>query len=98
MEKVDQAFLDELLESSARESHSSVDDDGNSSKSTSEQFTKDRDDKEDPDLTYDGILEMAKSMGRGNRNLDMKVIMMFLQVSFYKISIWLTGYYKILFK
>lgn len=69
MEQVDQAFLDELLESSSK--------DPNSQDATVIE--------DSVDLTYDGILEMAKSMGRGNRSLDMKVIMMFLQ---FLIKLW----------
>lgn len=66
MEKVDQAYLDELL------------------MSTSEPSSKDgkkelKDEKSETELSYDAIKEMSKLMGRGNRDLDMNVIMMFLK-------------------
>lgn len=66
MEQVDQAYLDELLASA-----------GENSKTDNLQ-TKDS----EPDLTYDGIKDMAQSLGRGNRDLDMKVVMIFLKVSY----------------
>lgn len=34
-----------------------------------------------PTLTYEEVVEMAKSMGRGNREHDMIVIVQFVQVS-----------------
>lgn len=38
--------------------------------------------KDSSDISYEGIKELSKSLGRGNRELDMKVVMSFLQVSF----------------
>lgn len=68
MEQVDQDYLDEILKAS--------DIDKNSSKTKSEQQV--------PTITYEEVQEMAKSMGRGNREHDMTVIVHFITVS-YKI-------------
>lgn len=65
MDQVDQAYLDELLASGGQMQ------DSNSN-------TEFRD--SGSELSYEGIKELAKSMGRGNRDLDMKVVMTFLQV------------------
>lgn len=65
MEKVDQAYLDELLATGAE-----------SSKDEKEEKGKDSDEE----MSYEAIKDMAKSMGRGNRDLDMKVVMTFLKV------------------
>lgn len=65
MEQVDQAYLDEMLEDS--------EDIKNNSK------TEKR--KQEPTITYEEVQEMAKSMGRGNREHDMTVIVHFLTVS-----------------
>lgn len=65
MEQVDQEYLDEMLKSS---------EDG---KSNSKSETK----KREPTITYEEVQEMAKSMGRGNREHDMTVIVHFLTVS-----------------
>lgn len=35
--------------------------------------------KDSSDISYEGIKELSKSLGRGNRELDMKVVMSFLQ-------------------
>lgn len=65
MEQVDQAYADELLASS--------EDSKNSSK---------REPKEqEPSISYEDIREMAKKMGRGDREHDMTVIVHFIQVS-----------------
>lgn len=43
--------------------------------------TKTRGHLEKPSVTYEEIFEMAKKMGRGNRELDMSTIVHFIQVS-----------------
>lgn len=70
MEKVDQDYLDELLALGGNEADPSLAELQNAK----------------TELSYEGIKEMSKSMGRGNREVDMKVVMSFLQV-FYKIFI-----------
>lgn len=65
MEQVDQAYLDELLASSE------------SSKNVNQTDKK----PEEPCTTYDQIREMAKKMGRGDREHDMTVIVHFIQVN-----------------
>lgn len=65
MEKVDQAFLDEIIASQQEvEGRSKLD-------------VKVQDDVE---ITYDEIKNMAANLGRGNRENDMQVIYHFLQV------------------
>lgn len=71
MDQVDQAYLDELLASGGQMQDSNSNPEFRDSGS---------------ELSYEGIKELAKSMGRGNRDLDMKVVMTFLQVC-YKIEI-----------
>lgn len=41
--------------------------------------------QQDPSITYEEVQEMAKSMGRGNRENDMTVIVHFITVSHVKI-------------
>lgn len=65
MDQVDQAYLIDLLK------------DSEASKST-EKVVKPQ---EEPTIEYEQIQEMAKSMGRGNREHDMTVIVHFIQVS-----------------
>lgn len=60
MDKVDQAYIDELLSEGKDES-------------TSNQLAK-------TCTTYDEIKEMAKDMGRGDRDHDMDVITKFIEV------------------
>lgn len=67
MEQVDQDYLDELLKA--------PEDDKNTEKSESK--------TQEPTITYEEIREMAKEMGRGNREHDMTVIVHFIQVSFF---------------
>ncbi|GLH12812.1 Pre-mRNA-splicing factor [Gryllus bimaculatus] len=64
LEKVDQAFLDEILASQVQdaEGHSSTD-------------VKVQDDG----ITYDEIQKMAVNLGKGDRDLDMNVITLFIQ-------------------
>lgn len=64
MEQVDQAYLDEMLTAS--------DDTKSSSRTENKQ--------QGTIITYDEIQEMAKSMGRGNREHDMTVIVHFITV------------------
>lgn len=66
MEQVDQAYLDELMAT------------GQDSNRTDSREQRDN----EVELSYEGIKDMAKSLGRGNRDLDMKVVMIFLKVSF----------------
>ncbi|XP_049871146.1 DNA helicase MCM9 [Pectinophora gossypiella] len=63
MEKVDQAYLNEILELGTQ---------NDSEKSLKE-------DALDDSITYEFIQEMAKTMGQGDRNHDMNVIMTLLQ-------------------
>jgi len=65
MEKVDQAFLDEILASQAQDA------DGRSSNDVKVQ---------DDGITYDEIQKMAANLGKGDRDLDMIVITHFIQV------------------
>lgn len=65
MEQVDQAYLDEILK---------VSDDTKS-------ISKTEDKQHEPTITYEEVQEMAKSMGRGNREHDMTVIVHFITVS-----------------
>lgn len=65
MEQVDQAYLDEMLKAS---------DDVKSNSKTENR-------KQEPTITYEEVQEMAKSMGRGNREHDMTVIVNFISVS-----------------
>lgn len=65
MEQVDQDFLDEMLKSS---------DDIKSSLKTENK-------QQDFTITYEEVQEMAKSMGKGNREHDMTVIVNFITVS-----------------
>lgn len=65
MEQVDQDYLDELL-SSAGQSKDEVKSDGKT---------------QQPEITYEEIQELAKKMGRGDRDHDMIVIVHFIQVS-----------------
>ncbi|CAH0553773.1 unnamed protein product [Brassicogethes aeneus] len=64
MEQVDQAYLDELLEAS------------HNTKNEAKTTTK----KEDVTIGYEEIREMAKKMGKGNREHDMTVIVHFIQL------------------
>lgn len=66
MEQVDQAYIDELL--------NAPEDDKNTEMSESK--------TQEPMITYEEIREMAKEMGRGNREHDMTVIVHFIQVSY----------------
>lgn len=63
MEKVDQAFLDEIIASQQEVEGNHLD-------------VKVQD---DPGITYDEIKNMAKRLGRGNRENDMHVIYTFIQ-------------------
>ncbi|KAJ3667123.1 hypothetical protein Zmor_002529 [Zophobas morio] len=63
MEQVDQAYLDELLISSENAK--------NDTKPTSKEKTV--------SVTYDQLREMAKDMGKGERERDMTVIVQFIQ-------------------
>ncbi|CAG9829005.1 unnamed protein product [Diabrotica balteata] len=63
MEQVDQAYLNELLK------------DSEATKSTEKVDKK----KHETTIGYEEIREMAKSMGRGNREHDMTVIVYFIQ-------------------
>lgn len=65
LEKVDQAFLDEILASQIQDA------DGRSSNDVKVQ---------DDGLTYDEIQKMAANLGKGDRDLDMNVITHFIQV------------------
>lgn len=65
MEQVDQAYLDEMLKAS----------DDNKSNSKTENA------KQETTITYEEVQEMAKSMGRGNREHDMTTIVHFITVS-----------------
>lgn len=65
MEQVDQAYLDEMLEASEDVKSNSKTENRN----------------QDPTITYEEVQEMAKSMGRGNREHDMTVIVHFTTVS-----------------
>jgi pre-mRNA-splicing factor 18 len=65
LEKVDQAFLDEILASQVQDA------DGRSSNDVKVQ---------DDGITYDEIQKMAANLGKGDRDLDMKVITHFIQV------------------
>ncbi|XP_021917521.1 pre-mRNA-splicing factor 18 isoform X2 [Zootermopsis nevadensis] len=64
LEKVDQAFLDEILASQVQDA------DGRSSNDVKVQ---------DDGITYDEIQKMAASLGKGDRDLDMNVITHFIQ-------------------
>ncbi|KAJ8951496.1 hypothetical protein NQ318_000192 [Aromia moschata] len=64
MEQVDQAYLDELLQA--------PEDSKNSEKSENK--------TQEPSITYEEIREMAKKMGRGNREHDMTAIVHFIQM------------------
>lgn len=70
MDKVDQDYLDELLASAGK----SKDDDENKPNKSQE-----------PEVTYEQIQEMAKKMGRGDRDHDMTVIVHFIQVKAHAI-------------
>lgn len=67
MEKVDQAFLDEILASQVQDA------DGRSSNDVKVQ---------DDGITYDEIQKMAANLGKGDRDLDMNVITHFIQVKY----------------
>lgn len=62
MDKVDEAYLDELLRDGK--------DDNKSNQSTTVSNT-----------TYEEMKEMAKDMGRGDRDHDMDVVTRFIEVS-----------------
>lgn len=64
LEKVDQAFLDEILASQVQDA------DGRSSTDVKVQ---------DDGITYDEIQKMAINLGKGDRDLDMNVITHFIQ-------------------
>lgn len=64
LEKVDQAFLDEILASQVQDA------DGRSSNDVKVQ---------DDGITYDEIQKMAANLGKGDRDLDMNVITHFIQ-------------------
>ncbi|XP_046967156.1 pre-mRNA-splicing factor 18 [Vanessa cardui] len=63
MEKVDQAYLNEILALGTQNDNEK----------------SQKDDEFDDSVTYDLIQEMAKTMGQGDRNHDMNVIMTLLQ-------------------
>lgn len=65
LEKVDQAFLDEILASQAQDA------DGRTANDVKVQ---------DDGITYDEIQKMAANLGKGDRDLDMNVITHFIQV------------------
>lgn len=65
MEKVDQAYLDELLAAGGE----------------SKEETKTNLKPQEPVTSYEEIREMTKKIGRGNREYDMMVIMKFIQVT-----------------
>lgn len=67
MEEVDQAYLDELIA-------------GGGTKNNKEQGTVREGDRQENVNTYDEIKEMAKRIGRGDRDHDMTVIMQFLEL------------------
>ena len=67
MEKVDQAFLDEILASQAQDA------DGRTANDVKVQ---------DDGITYDEIQKMAANLGKGDRDLDMNVITHFIQVKY----------------
>ncbi|XP_059610619.1 pre-mRNA-splicing factor 18 [Phlebotomus argentipes] len=73
MEQVDQAYLDEILTSHGAESSSSRE------KTSAEDFS------EDDSVTWEAIQEMAKRLGRGNKDHDMNVITSLLQ---YVLKLW----------
>jgi len=64
LEKVDQAFLDEILASQAQDA------DGRTANDVKVQ---------DDGITYDEIQKMAANLGKGDRDLDMNVITHFIQ-------------------
>jgi pre-mRNA-splicing factor 18 len=64
MEQVDQAYLDELLANSE------------DAKANSKSVAKEK----NVSITYDELREMAKDMGRGERERDMTVIVHFIKV------------------
>ncbi|XP_069692653.1 pre-mRNA-splicing factor 18 [Periplaneta americana] len=64
MEKVDQAFLDEILASQVQDAE------GRSTNDVKVQ---------DDGITYDEIQKMASNLGKGDRDLDMNVITLFIQ-------------------
>lgn len=68
MDKVDEAYLNEILALGTQ----------NDEKSTNE-------DTLDSSITYEFIQEMADTMGRGDRNYDMNVILILLQ---YLLNMW----------
>ncbi|KAG5879678.1 hypothetical protein JTB14_021480 [Gonioctena quinquepunctata] len=65
MEQVDQAYIDELL-NAPEDNRKAQESDNNNQESI---------------ITHEEIREMAKKMGRGNRDHDMTVIVHFIQVS-----------------
>ena len=67
LEKVDQAFLDEILASQAQDA------DGRTANDVKVQ---------DDGITYDEIQKMAANLGKGDRDLDMNVITHFIQVKY----------------
>ncbi|GAB0095105.1 Pre-mRNA-splicing factor 18 [Sergentomyia squamirostris] len=73
MEQVDQAYLDEILTSHGAESTSSRE------KITTDDF------QVEESVTWETILEMAKKLGRGNKDHDMNVIITLLQ---YLLKLW----------
>lgn len=64
MEQVDQAYLNELI----------------NSKSSETEENKQNNKSQEPTVSYEEICEMAKKMGRGNREHDMITIVHFIQV------------------
>uniref|UniRef100_A0A1B0DEH6 Pre-mRNA-splicing factor 18 n=1 Tax=Phlebotomus papatasi TaxID=29031 RepID=A0A1B0DEH6_PHLPP len=73
MEQVDQAYLDEILTSHGAESSSSRD------KTSTDDFHV------DDSVSWETIQEMAKRLGRGNKDHDMNVITTLLQ---YLLKLW----------
>lgn len=69
MEQVDQDYLDELLASAGH----------------SKDEVKTENKPQEPEVTYEQIQEMAKKMGKGDRDHDMTVIVHFIKVCFLDI-------------
>ncbi|XP_026678014.1 pre-mRNA-splicing factor 18-like [Diaphorina citri] len=65
LEKVDQTYLDELLASQAQTSNSRA--------------VKEEEISPEKQITYDDIQNMAKDLGKGDRNLDMNVTLNLIQ-------------------
>lgn len=74
LEKVDQTYLDELLASQAQTSNSRA--------------VKEEEISPEKQITYDDIQNMAKDLGKGDRNLDMNVTLNLIQVGFFLNKMW----------